>query len=79
MDSVHDELRAQDLRVSHQRARIIDLLRTRKDHPSARQVYELLVREMPSLSRTTVYNTLNALAKKGLIGVVRASGRETRY
>jgi len=79
MDSVQHRLRAKGMRVSHQRVKILDLLRTSKDHLSARQVYDSLVREMPSLSRTTVYNALNALAEKGLIAVVRASGGETRY
>ena len=67
------------MRVSHQRVKILEFLRTCKGHPSARQVYEALVREMPSLSRTTIYNTLNALAEKGLIGMVMAPAAETRY
>jgi Fe2+ or Zn2+ uptake regulation protein len=67
------------MRVSHQRVKVLDFLKKCKGHPSARQVYESLLREMPSLSRTTIYNTLNALAEKGLIGVVRAPGGETRY
>jgi Fur family peroxide stress response transcriptional regulator len=79
MDTVHNELRAKDMRVSHQRVKILEFLRTRTDHPSARQVYESLLQEMPSLSRTTIYNSLNALAEKGIVGVVRASGGETRY
>lgn len=79
MNIVHDTLRTKGMRVSHQRVKVLDFLKKCKGHPSARQVYESLLREMPSLSRTTIYNTLNALAEKGLIGVVRASGGETRY
>jgi Fur family peroxide stress response transcriptional regulator len=79
MNTVQHKLRAKGMRVSHQRVKILDFLRTSKGHPSARQVYDSLVQEMPSLSRTTIYNTLNALAEKGLIGVVRALSGETRY
>ena len=67
------------MRASHQRIRILDFLRTCKGHLSARQVHESLVKELPSLSRTTIYNTLNVLAEKGLVGTVRALGGETRY
>jgi Fur family transcriptional regulator, peroxide stress response regulator len=79
MNTVQHKLRAKGMRVSHQRVKIMDFLRTCKGHPSARQVYESLIQEMPSLSRTTIYNTLNALAEKGLIGVVRSPSGETRY
>jgi Fur family transcriptional regulator, peroxide stress response regulator len=79
MDSVQHRLKAKGMRVSHQRVKILEFLGRCMGHPSARQVYEALVKEMPSLSRTTIYNTLNALAEKGLVGVVKASGGETRY
>jgi Fur family peroxide stress response transcriptional regulator len=72
-------LRSKGVRVSHHRAKILDLLTTHKGHLSARQVHESIVREIPSLSRTTVYNSLGALAEKGLIGTVAVPGGETRY
>jgi Fur family peroxide stress response transcriptional regulator len=79
MNSIQHKLREKSMRLSHQRVRILNFLEKCEGHPSARQVYESLVEEMPSLSRTTVYNTLNALAEKGLVRVVRTPDGETRY
>jgi len=67
------------MRTSHQRVKILDFLRERTDHPSAKQVYESLIGEMPSLSRMTVYNTLAALSEKDLVSMVRAPDGAWRY
>ncbi len=48
-------------------------------HPDAKELYQSLIREMPSLSRTTVYNTLDALHQAGLVNVLSIAGEGTRY
>ena len=67
------------MRQTHQRLRILEDLRGRKDHPSARALYERLREQMPTLSRTTVYNTLSTLRKAGIVSAVNMPGQETRY
>jgi Fe2+ or Zn2+ uptake regulation protein len=38
-----------------------------KAHPSAEEVWKRVRRRCPTLSRATVYNTLNLLVEKGLL------------
>ena len=42
-------------------------------------IYRALRRGSPSLSRTTVYNTLEMLRSKGLVQSITISGTELRY
>lgn len=48
-------------------------------HPSAEEVYTALVSEYPTLSRTTVYQTLESLCKCGLIVKVAIDGGEMLF
>lgn len=79
LESVQHILRLKGMRMSHQRMKILVFLRERMDHPSAKQVYESLVPEMPSLSRMTVYNTLTALSEKDLVTMIMAPDGAWRY
>ena len=38
-----------------------------KQHPSADEIWGAVVKEYPTLSRATVYNTLNLLVEKGVL------------
>jgi Fur family peroxide stress response transcriptional regulator len=67
------------MRQTHQRLQILEDLKGRKDHPSARTIYETMRKKMPTLSRTTVYNTLSTLGKAGAVSCVNMPGQETRY
>jgi len=59
-----EKLAACGVKSTHQRMRILESLE-RMGHPDAKELYFVLVREMPSLSKTTVYNTLDALHRPG--------------
>lgn len=66
------------VKSTHQRMRILQSL-DKLGHPDAKELYLFLVREMPSLSKTTVYNTLDALHRAGLVSVLSIAGEGTRY
>ena len=51
----------------------------RSDHPTVSMLYDDLAGDIPSLARATVYNTLNALAGKGLVTPLSITPEETRY
>jgi Fur family peroxide stress response transcriptional regulator len=74
----HGKLVACGMKSTHQRMKILECL-GRMGHPDAKELYECLVREMPSLSKTTVYNTVNALQQAGLINVLNIAGEGMRY
>jgi Fur family transcriptional regulator, peroxide stress response regulator len=54
-------------RRSQQRARILEILKETKSHPTADWVYKKLKEEIPDLSLGTVYRNLKVLAEQGHI------------
>jgi Fur family peroxide stress response transcriptional regulator len=79
LESIKDLLASRGLNPSHQRMRILDHLMGRMDHPTVNMVHVALAGEMPTLSKATVYNTLNALVETGLLTVLTITPEETRY
>ena len=65
--SLIESLRQEGLRLTPQRVAICQLLVNNDEHPSAQSLYEQLRPDYPSLSLTTVYNTLEALVRLGAI------------
>ena len=59
-----------NIRPSAQRIAITGFLLTHPIHPTAEQIYNALLPDYPTLSRTTVYNTLKSLAKAGKIVIL---------
>lgn len=55
------------IRPSLQRIAVMDYLMTHRTHPCADEIYSALAVSIPTLSRTTVYNTLAMLTEKGAI------------
>jgi len=72
--AVRDCLLKAGIRPSYPRIRVLDYLVTMKTHPTAEEVFSHLVKEMPTLSRTTVYNTLNLLVGAGLARTLTIEG-----
>jgi Fe2+ or Zn2+ uptake regulation protein len=66
-------------RHSKQRARILDLLRHTKSHPTAIMIFEELRREIPSLSLGNVYRNLNILVAQGFIRELKMGSTYDRY
>lgn len=54
-------------RYSFQREVIYNNVMSRKDHPTAEQIYEDVKKEIPNISLGTVYRNLNFLADEGKI------------
>jgi len=74
-----DFLRARGIQPSQQRIRIFEALAAVKTHPSADALYRVLQPEMPTLSRTTVFSTLDLFAQKGIAQRLALTGSELRY
>jgi len=56
-----------DTRMTNQRLKIIDYLKSVKTHPNAKTVYEAVRKELPAITLATVYRNLNLLAEQGEI------------
>ena len=64
-DHVFKYLQSYDIRPSVQRLAIMQYLLTHRTHPTIDEIYRELSSTIPTLSRTTVYNTLKLFVKKG--------------
>lgn len=67
MDKIptYDYLLQHQVKPSVQRLAVMDYLRKHKTHPTADDIYVHLLKEIPTLSKTTVYNTLRLLVEHG--------------
>lgn len=74
-----NRLKSKKIKPTYIRLRILDYLETNKVHPTAEAIYKVLIREIPTISRTSVYNTLNVFYEKGLITPLFITGLEARF
>ena len=72
-------LRLKGIKASFQRLSIYDYLRHTTSHPSVSQIFTDLHPTIPSLSRATVYNTINLFVDKKIVIPVQVDGPEARY
>ena len=62
-------LRQSGIQPTPQRIAVIEYVLQSKAHPSAEEVLNYARKKCPTVSRATVYNTLNLLVEKGLLRV----------
>ncbi|MDE5665154.1 MAG: transcriptional repressor [Duncaniella sp.] len=62
------------VKPSAQRIVILRYLMENRIHPTVDEIFKALQPNHPTLSRTTVYNTLRLLAAAGIIRCIEASG-----
>jgi len=67
------------LRATPQRIEILQALCSLKNHPTAEQVLRDVHLKHPEISLTTVYNTLEAYVRKGLVKKVKTDKDSMRY
>ncbi len=72
-------LKEHQISVSNQRVKILEYLIGNQDHPTADKIYNSLKKQVPVISKATVYNTLNLLVDKGILSKMTADKFETRY
>jgi Fe2+ or Zn2+ uptake regulation protein len=79
MKSIIEILKEHDIAPSMQRVKILEYLRNYKTHPTADMIYQALVNDVPTLSKTTVYNTLKTFSEKGILVALSLFENEVRY
>lgn len=67
------------MRNTKQKKLILDIINNSCIHPTAYEVYEECVKEIPNISLTTVYRNLNTLVIEGEIQRLELSGEMARY
>ncbi|MBA3046169.1 MAG: transcriptional repressor [Candidatus Thermoplasmatota archaeon] len=79
MDKYVDILKKHGIKVTPQRLEILRFLDTHHTHPSADEIYMELKKKHPSLSKTTIYNTIQSLKDCGLLVTLLISPNESRF
>ncbi|AEE16907.1 Fur family transcriptional regulator [Treponema brennaborense] len=76
---IADKLTEWGIRPSVQRIQIYQYVCSNPVHPTAETVYAALAPVIPTLSRTTVYNTLKLFAEHGLVQTLIIEDESVRY
>jgi Fur family peroxide stress response transcriptional regulator len=79
METVKKVLEDANITPTYQRLSVLKYLQYSKAHPTVDQIYEYLVKEIPTISPTTIYNTLNLFVEKGLVMPLTITGTGIRY
>ncbi len=77
--NTRDYLVRHGIRPSAQRMAVMGFLLDNHIHPSVEQIYSMLSPGMPTLSKTTVYNTLKILESRGAIVTIDIDPACERY
>ncbi len=73
------QLKDKKISPSVHRLAIYEYMLAHRTHPSVDEVYAALSENMPTLSKTTVYNTLKLFAEKGLVKSITISDKCVRF
>lgn len=79
IDNIEKYLRDHGISPSYQRKRIFEYLYNSKEHPRVSDIYSALIDEIPTLSKTTVYNTLNLFIEKKIAEYIIIDENEFKY
>ena len=79
MLEAHQYLRQFSIKPSVQRSAVMSFLLNNRIHPTIDEIYMALSPNMPTLSKTTVYNTLDLFVEKGAVRSLVIDERNARY
>jgi len=68
-----ETLRSHGIQPSAQRVEVARYVLTTDEHPSADRVWEVVRERQPTISRATIYNTLNLFVEQGLLRTLTLS------
>lgn len=79
LDQMVSRLTEAGIKPSLQRIKVLEYFHHHENHPTADQIFQDLKKEVPTLSKATVYNTLSLFLEKGLISTTMADRVHSRY
>lgn len=77
--NVGEYLKENGIKPSIQRIKIFQYLLDHHTHPTVDDIFQSLSVEIPTLSKTTVYNTLNIFVDNNIVHEVIIEDNEVRY
>lgn len=79
LHNLKDILLENGISPSYHRLKIYEFLAHNRTHPTADMIYAEVIKQIPTLSKTTIYNTLKTLSEKGLVSSITIEDNEVRY
>lgn len=79
MNPAQERLILHHIKPSVQRLSIMNYLLQNRTHPTADMIFNELYVSMPTLSRTTIYNTLKLLVEEKAIQMITIDEKNARY
>ncbi len=78
-ETLNSKLAAAGLRSTRQRELVYEAILSKRDHPTADEIFARAKHEMPTISLATVYNCLETLVQCDLVKQVHLERESTRY
>ncbi len=79
MNALRDVLADRGIKPTYQRLTVLAAVTENRSHVAIRGLHALLVKKIPTLSKTTLYNTLELFSAKGLVRALTIDPDEVRY
>jgi len=73
------DLKNSNLKITPQRIAVLEALSNLKDHPTADNIKEYVVKNHPHIAVGTIYKTLETFVEKGLVKKVKTEQDVMRY
>ncbi|MDR1159781.1 MAG: transcriptional repressor [Syntrophomonadaceae bacterium] len=79
IELVTQKLVNNEIKPSYPRIKVMEYLMKWENHPTVDEIYLELLKEIPTLSKTTVYNTLDIFLDHNLVQLINIEGHEARF
>lgn len=66
-------------KLTPQREAVLQVIRAREDHPTAKEIFEAARAVLPAISYATVYNSLRYFRETGLVREINFGNSASRY
>ena len=66
-------------KLTRQRDAVLQVIRSREDHPTANEIFQAAREQLPTISYATVYNSLRFLKEAGLVHEIKFGDGASRY
>ncbi len=77
--NLSEKLSKRGIRPSYQRIKVLEYLVQNRCHPTVDQIFNHLIKEIPTLSKSTIYNTVNLFIESDLLKPIGIEDNEVRY
>lgn len=79
IEQLREILRTKAIKPTYQRLKILNYVKENRNHPTVDMIYRDIVKVVPTMSKTTVYNTLKSFADAGIVMPVVITGTGVRF